>query len=51
MTVDWELDGERFIGINGGPNFKLEEAVSFSTICGDQAEGRPLLGAPGRRRP
>ena len=38
MTVDWELDGQRFTGINGGPNFKFNEAVSFLINCEDQAE-------------
>ena len=27
MTVDFELDGQRFVGINGGPEFKFDEAV------------------------
>ena len=38
MTVDWELDGQRFTGINGGPDFKFDEAVSFLISCGDQDE-------------
>jgi predicted 3-demethylubiquinone-9 3-methyltransferase (glyoxalase superfamily) len=38
MTVEWELDGERFIGINGGPQFKFDEAVSFLISCADQDE-------------
>ena len=29
MTVEWEIDGQRFVGINGGPEFKFSEAVSF----------------------
>src|SRR5437667_8521322 len=29
MTVEFELDGQRFIGINGGPEFTFSEAVSF----------------------
>lgn len=38
MTVEWELDGQRFIGINGGPQFKFSEAVSFQLNCEDQEE-------------
>ncbi len=30
MTVEWELDGQRFVGINGGPEFKFSEAVSLA---------------------
>jgi predicted 3-demethylubiquinone-9 3-methyltransferase (glyoxalase superfamily) len=38
MTVEWELNGQRFVGINGGPNFKFDEAVSFAIDCEDQDE-------------
>ena len=38
MTVSWVLDGEEFTGINGGPEFKFDEAVSFAINCADQAE-------------
>jgi predicted 3-demethylubiquinone-9 3-methyltransferase (glyoxalase superfamily) len=38
LTVDFTLDGQRFIGLNGGPDFKFTEAVSFSIDCADQAE-------------
>ena len=38
MTVEWELDGQRFIGINGGPQFNFSEAVSFQISCEDQDE-------------
>ena len=38
MTVDFELDGQRFTGINGGPDFKFDEAVSFLIECEDQGE-------------
>lgn len=38
MTVEWELDGQRFVGINGGPEFKFDEAVSFQINCRDQDE-------------
>jgi predicted 3-demethylubiquinone-9 3-methyltransferase (glyoxalase superfamily) len=38
MTVDWEVNGMRFTGINGGPDFKFDEAVSFLITCEDQEE-------------
>jgi predicted 3-demethylubiquinone-9 3-methyltransferase (glyoxalase superfamily) len=38
MTVEWELDGQRFIGLNGGPEFSFTEAVSFQVDGADQAE-------------
>jgi predicted 3-demethylubiquinone-9 3-methyltransferase (glyoxalase superfamily) len=38
MTVDFELDGQRFTGINGGPDFTFDEAVSFLIDCKDQDE-------------
>jgi predicted 3-demethylubiquinone-9 3-methyltransferase (glyoxalase superfamily) len=38
MTVEWEIDGQRFVGINGGPEFKFDEAVSFAISCEDQDE-------------
>lgn len=38
MVVEWELDGQRFVGINGGPQFKFDEAISLQINCRDQAE-------------
>ena len=38
MTVEWEIDGQRFVGLNGGPEFTFNEAVSFQVNCADQAE-------------
>lgn len=38
LTVDFELDGQRFTGINGGPMFTFSEAVSFLITCKDQDE-------------
>ena len=38
MTVEFELDGQPFVAINGGPQFKFTEAVSFMVSCADQAE-------------
>ena len=38
MTVEFELDGQRFVGINGGPQFRFTEAVSFQITCETQEE-------------
>lgn len=38
MTVTFELDGNEFMGLNGGPYFKLSEAVSFMIPCENQKE-------------
>jgi predicted 3-demethylubiquinone-9 3-methyltransferase (glyoxalase superfamily) len=38
MTVEFELDGQRFVGINGGPEFTFSEAVSMQVDCQDQDE-------------
>jgi predicted 3-demethylubiquinone-9 3-methyltransferase (glyoxalase superfamily) len=38
MTVEFELDGQRFVGINGGPEFEFDEAVSFEIDCETQEE-------------
>jgi predicted 3-demethylubiquinone-9 3-methyltransferase (glyoxalase superfamily) len=38
LTVDFTLAGQAFTGLNGGPFFKLNEAVSFIIDCEDQAE-------------
>jgi predicted 3-demethylubiquinone-9 3-methyltransferase (glyoxalase superfamily) len=38
MTVEFELDGQRFVGINGGPEFTFDEAVSFQISCETQEE-------------
>ena len=38
MTVDFELDGQPFVAINGGPVFKFTEAVSFAVNCETQEE-------------
>jgi len=38
MTVDFELDGQGFTGLNGGPHFKFTEAVSFVVHCKTQEE-------------
>jgi predicted 3-demethylubiquinone-9 3-methyltransferase (glyoxalase superfamily) len=38
MTVEFELDGHPFVGINGGPEFTFDEAVSFQITCETQEE-------------
>lgn len=38
MTVDFELEGNRFVALNGGPHFKFSEAVSFQILCDSQDE-------------
>ncbi|HJT64578.1 MAG TPA: VOC family protein [Candidatus Limnocylindria bacterium] len=38
LTVEWTIAGQPFVGINGGPEFKFNESVSFSIDCTDQAE-------------
>ena len=38
MTVDFELDGQPFIALNGGPHFQFTEAISLSVDCKTQRE-------------
>ena len=38
MVVDFEIAGQKFIALNGGPQFKFTEAVSFVIDCKDQDE-------------
>jgi predicted 3-demethylubiquinone-9 3-methyltransferase (glyoxalase superfamily) len=38
MTVAFELDGQPFVGLNGGPDFTFNEAISFEVDCADQDE-------------
>jgi predicted 3-demethylubiquinone-9 3-methyltransferase (glyoxalase superfamily) len=38
MTVSFELDGQRFVALNGGPQFTFTEAVSFQVSCKTQDE-------------
>ena len=38
MTVVFQLDGQEFIALNGGPHFKFTEAISFSVDCKTQEE-------------
>ncbi|HEU0304475.1 MAG TPA: VOC family protein [Gaiellaceae bacterium] len=38
MTVSFELDGQKFVALNGGPEFTFNEAVSLEVECEDQEE-------------
>src|SRR5512146_1793101 len=38
MTVEFQLEGQRFVALNGGPQFKFNEAISFVVHCRTQAE-------------
>jgi predicted 3-demethylubiquinone-9 3-methyltransferase (glyoxalase superfamily) len=38
MTITFQLDGQEFMGLNGGPIFKFNEAVSFVVNCENQQE-------------
>lgn len=38
MTVEFEINGQSFTALNGGPVFKLSEAVSFQVMCETQEE-------------
>jgi predicted 3-demethylubiquinone-9 3-methyltransferase (glyoxalase superfamily) len=38
LTVEFELDGQTFTALNGGPQFKFNEAVSFQIMCASQDE-------------
>ncbi|WP_192714195.1 VOC family protein [Paenibacillus sp. OAE614] len=38
MTVEFQLEGQSFVALNGGPHFKFNEAISFIVHCDDQEE-------------
>ena len=38
MTVEFQLEGQDFVALNGGPHFKFTEAISFVVSCRTQAE-------------
>jgi predicted 3-demethylubiquinone-9 3-methyltransferase (glyoxalase superfamily) len=38
LTVNFELDGQEFVALNGGPEFTFDEAISFQVSCESQAE-------------
>ena len=45
LVVDFTINGQQFSGLNGGPQFKFTEAVSFQIHCEDQAEVDRLWNA------
>jgi predicted 3-demethylubiquinone-9 3-methyltransferase (glyoxalase superfamily) len=54
MTVDFELAGQPFVALNGGPEFTFDEAISFQVNCDSQAEVDDLwakLGEGGSEGP
>ena len=54
MVVAFELDGQPFTALNGGPQFKFDEAVSFQVMCDTQADVDyywNALTAGGRKAP
>jgi predicted 3-demethylubiquinone-9 3-methyltransferase (glyoxalase superfamily) len=38
MAVEFEVNGQKFVALNGGPQFTFNEAVSFQVFCADQEE-------------
>lgn len=38
LTVEFELNGQKFVALNGGPQFTFNEAISFQIHCADQDE-------------
>lgn len=38
LTVDFTANGQKFVALNGGPEFKFTEAISFQIDCADQEE-------------
>jgi predicted 3-demethylubiquinone-9 3-methyltransferase (glyoxalase superfamily) len=38
LAVEFELNGQKFVGVNGGPEFTFDEAISLLINCADQAE-------------
>ncbi|MEU2428304.1 MULTISPECIES: VOC family protein [unclassified Streptomyces] len=38
VTVEFEANGQKFVALNGGPQFTFTEAVSFQILCADQDE-------------
>ena len=45
LTVEFTLAGSRYLGLNGGPQYKFTEAVSFQIFCANQAEVDRLWAA------
>lgn len=38
LVVEFEINGQKFVALNGGPEFTFNEAISFQIFCHDQAE-------------
>ena len=38
MTIDFEIEGQKFLALNGGPVFKFNESISFQIYCDTQEE-------------
>lgn len=38
MAVEFEINGQKFVGLNGGPQFTFNESISFQIHCSDQEE-------------
>jgi predicted 3-demethylubiquinone-9 3-methyltransferase (glyoxalase superfamily) len=38
LAIEFELNGQKFVGLNGGPQFKFDEAISFQIPCENQDE-------------
>lgn len=38
LTIEFELEGQRFVALNGGPHFKFNEAISLAVTCETQEE-------------
>ncbi|HUY51127.1 MAG TPA: VOC family protein [Streptosporangiaceae bacterium] len=38
MAVEFELNGQKFVALNGGPRYKFNPAISFQIMCADQDE-------------
>ncbi|WP_329562884.1 VOC family protein [Kitasatospora sp. NBC_01266] len=38
LAVEFELNGQKFVGLNGGPQYTFNPAISFQISCADQAE-------------
>ena len=51
MVVEFEIDGQMFTALNGGPHFKFDEAISFQVMCDTPGRDRLLLEQAVRRRP
>lgn len=38
LTIEFEIAGQKFTALNGGPQFKFNESISFAVLCDDQKE-------------